>query len=85
MMLPNLQNFLHRNGYPEVPEIDSHVIPMLKSLNGKDITKTIFDEEPEAEKTPRTVMRVGRVELRFKSPEEIDREYADSVLRYAKN
>ncbi len=27
--LPNLQTFLSRNDYPEIPEIEGHIVPML--------------------------------------------------------
>lgn len=54
LRLPNLKEFARRNGYPEIPEIDSHVIPVLESLNGRDVIRSVSDQETDAEKVSKS-------------------------------
>lgn len=85
LKLPNLIEFQRRNGYPEISEIDSHVIPTLESLNGKEVTGIPSGRDAKAEGAKSMRVSAIRAELRIKSQEEVDREYGDAVLQYAKN
>lgn len=85
LRLPNLQTFLKRNGYPEIPEIDSHIVPALMELTGRPLKESKAERRKTSFKDEfsKLMSGGGKGKYRQKSGEELEIEFSAALRKHA--